>query len=124
VSVLLDANGANTTAAAAVRAGCPARQPAGLLRSGTGGTGPVGQRVALLLAKEGAQVRLGSRQASRAAGMAATIRTKVPGAALEPVAAGSSDEVKAALGGCALVVAAGAAGVCFCRSRCARHFRD
>src|SRR3954453_16265813 len=62
VSVLLDANGANTTAAAAVRAAArhlDLKQARALV---LGGTGPVGQRVALLLAREGAEVRVGSRQ--------------------------------------------------------------
>src|SRR6059058_2189656 len=66
VSILLDANGANTTAAAAVRVAAGhldlAQTPALVL----GGTGPVGQRVALLLASLGAQVRIASRQLSRA----------------------------------------------------------
>src|SRR5438270_6954521 len=57
VSVLLDANGANTTAAAAVRA---AARHLGLGKAKAlvlGGTGPVGQRVALLLARQGAEGR-------------------------------------------------------------------
>src|SRR5262249_4189186 len=59
VSVLLDANGANTTAAAAVRAAARHvvfNQTKALV---LGGTGPVGQRVALLLARELADVRVG-----------------------------------------------------------------
>src|ERR1700756_1181612 len=66
VSVLLDANGANTTAAAAVRA---AARHGDLKKTAAvvlGGTGPVGQRVALLLARQGAKVRVGSRQLDRA----------------------------------------------------------
>src|SRR5947209_14605817 len=52
VSVLLDANGANTTAAAAVRAAArhlDLKQAQALV---LGGTGPVGQRVALLPARD------------------------------------------------------------------------
>ena len=59
VSVMLDSNGANTTAAAAVRA---AGRHLDLGQSQSlvlGGTGPVGQRVARLLAREGAEVRIG-----------------------------------------------------------------
>jgi len=74
VGVLLDPNGANTTAAAAVRL-------AGLYLSlrGTnalvlGGTGPVGQRVARLLAAQGAKVRVGSRQIGRAAAVCDALR--------------------------------------------------
>ncbi len=111
VSVLLDANGANTTAAAAVRAAArhlPLKDAKALV---LGGTGPVGQRVALLLAQEGAQVRVGSRQASRAQGVVDAIKGKAAGAVVEPVSAGTPDEVETALEGRTLVFAAGAAGV-------------
>ena len=67
VSVLLDANGANTTAAAAVRAAARHLELSGTRALVLGGTGPVGQRVARLLAGQGAQVRVGSRQQARAA---------------------------------------------------------
>lgn len=66
VSVMLDGNGSNTTAAAAVL--CAARhialQEADALV--LGGTGPVGERVARLLLKHGAKVRLASRDQARA----------------------------------------------------------
>lgn len=66
VSVMLDANGCNTTAAAAVV--CAARQ-VNLSASKAvvlGGTGPVGRRVGQLLASDGATVTLTSRSKSRA----------------------------------------------------------
>src|SRR5438874_7231710 len=50
VSVLLDANGSNTTAAAAVHAAVKHLEPARTRALILGGTGPVGQRVARLLA--------------------------------------------------------------------------
>jgi hypothetical protein len=56
-------------------------------------------------------VRVGSRQRERAAAVCEAIRTRVPGAHVEPVTAGTPDEVKAALQGCRLVISAGAAGV-------------
>ncbi len=111
VSVLLDANGANTTAAAAVHAAARHTDlktaPAVVLA----GTGPVGQRVALLLARHGAHVRVGSRQKVKAAGVCEAIAAKVPGARLEPHGTASADELHAALAGRTLVVAAGAAGI-------------
>jgi hypothetical protein len=110
VSVLLDANGANTTAAAAVRAAARHLELKTTKAIILGGTGPVGQRVARLLAGQGAEVRVGSRQKSRANAVCAAIRSARPDARLQPVAAGTPDEVRAALGGCELVVAAGAAG--------------
>jgi methylenetetrahydrofolate/methylenetetrahydromethanopterin dehydrogenase (NADP+) len=110
VSVLLDANGANTTAAAAVRAAARHLElndaPALVL----GGTGPVGQRVARLLARQGASVRVGSRQAERARAVCEAIRRKVVNAQLEPVGTGNLKELRAALTGRTLVIAAGAAG--------------
>jgi hypothetical protein len=111
VSVMLDSNGANTTAAAAVRAAArhmPLKDAKALV---LGGTGPVGQRVARLLAREGAQVRVASRQAARAANVCDEIAKRVPGAKLEPVGTASSTELTAAVEGRSLIVAAGAAGV-------------
>lgn len=110
VSVLLDANGANTTAAAAVR--CAARH---LDLAGTTalvlGTGPVGQRAGVLLARHGARTRIGSRQQARAAAVTAAIAGRVPNAQLEPVATGSPADMAQALRGCQVLIAAGAAGV-------------
>jgi methylenetetrahydrofolate/methylenetetrahydromethanopterin dehydrogenase (NADP+) len=110
VSVLLDANGANTTAAAAVRAAARHLDLAGARALVLGGTGPVGQRVARLLARQGAEVRVGSRQLARSAGVCQTIGGRVPGARLEPAATGTAGELQAALGERTLVIAAGAAG--------------
>jgi hypothetical protein len=111
VSVLLDSSGANTTAAAAVRAAARhlnlANTPALVL----GGTGPVGQRVARLLARAGSHVRIGSRQKERAEAVCEAIRQQVPEAQVEAVSTASSGDAPAALAGRVLVVAAGAAGV-------------
>ena len=74
VSVMLDSNGANTTAAAAVRAAGRHLDLAKASSLVLGGTGPVGQRVARLLAKHGGHVRLGSRQKEKAEGVCAAIR--------------------------------------------------
>jgi hypothetical protein len=111
VSVLLDANGANTTAAAAVRAAAQHIDLKTATALVLGGTGPVGQRVALLLASKGAKVRLASRQLSRAAGAADAIRARVNGADLLPLAVNSAVDLQSALAASTLVVAAGAAGV-------------
>jgi hypothetical protein len=111
VSVLLDANGANTTAAAAVRAAGRHLDLATAKALVLGGTGPVGQRVARLLVRQGAEVRIGSRQQARSAAVCDAIRARVGGARVEPGAAGTPDEVRQALQGRTLVIAAGAAGV-------------
>jgi hypothetical protein len=111
VSVLLDANGANTTAAAAVRAAARHLELKSVKALVLGGTGPVGQRVARLLAGQGAEVLVGSRQRNRAEKVCEAIRSALPSARLTPIAAGTPDEVRAALQGRELVVAAGTAGV-------------
>jgi hypothetical protein len=112
VSVMFDANGANTTAAAAVVAATQHRPLTDLRALVLGGTGPVGQRVARLLTGQGAQVRLGSRDRQRAERAAEVItrqlEREVP---LVPCATGSAAELAHALDGVELVVAAGAAGV-------------
>src|SRR5919204_5170402 len=110
VSVLLDANGANTTAAAAVRAAARHLDLAGAPALVLGGTGPVGQRVARLLARQGAHVRVGSRHAERAQAVCDAIRAKLPEARLEPVGSATSADAPKALEGRDLVIAAGAAG--------------
>jgi hypothetical protein len=111
VSVLLDANGANTTAAAAVRVAAEHLDLAKTRALVLGATGPVGQRVALLLAGLGAEVRIASRQRHRAQAVCEAIDNKVAGARVEPAATANPQEVQAALGGRALVVAAGAGGI-------------
>lgn len=111
VSVLLDANGANTTAAAAVRVAARHLSLKEVPALVLGGTGPVGQRVGLLLAHQGAQVRLASRQVSRAAAACQAILARVPDARLEPVGITNNDELRTALADRVLVIAAGAAGV-------------
>ena len=110
VSVMLDSNGSNTTAAAAVRAAGRHIDLSSARSLVLGGTGPVGQRVARLLAKQGGLVRIGSRQRDRAEATCRAIREHVPGAQVEAVAVGTSSDGPRALAGCNLVVAAGAAG--------------
>ena len=112
VSVLLDPNGANTTAAAAVLA---AREGvggplAGVRAAVLGGTGPVGQRVARLLVRDGADVVLTSRKLDRAEAAADAIAAAT-GTRPTPAAAADDDALAGALDGCRLVVAAGSAGV-------------
>src|SRR5688572_5783089 len=78
VSVLLDANGANTTAAAAVLAAARHVELKGATATVLAGTGPVGQRAARLLARQGARVRVASRSLDRAAETCQAILAKVP----------------------------------------------
>lgn len=110
VSVMLDSNGSNTTAAAAVRAAVKHMDVGTAHALVLGGTGPVGQRAALLLARNGAHVRIGSRQVQRAEAVCQAIRAKLPDAKVEAAATASSADGPKALEGRDLVIAAGAAG--------------
>jgi hypothetical protein len=111
VSALLDSNGCNTTAAAAVWSAGKHAKLEGSTVLVLAATGPVGQRVARLLARRGATVRAGSRQASRSEAVCKLIRERYPAARTEAVVAGTPEEVQAALTGCEVVISAGAAGV-------------
>lgn len=112
VSVMLDANGANTTAAAAVLAVLRHVKPVESAACVLAGTGPVGQRVARLLAAAGvAEVRVGSRRRDKAEEVVAQLAPRSTGAKIVAVAAGTQAEVAAALQGTQVVVAAGAAGI-------------
>jgi hypothetical protein len=68
VSVMLDSNGSNTTAAAGVAClfKSAGGQLAGLRAVILAGTGPVGQRAAVMLAKEGVSVSITSRTLANA----------------------------------------------------------
>lgn len=109
-SVLLDANGANTTASAAVLA---ARKHVDLSQCQAlvaAGTGPVGQRAALLLARQGARVWLGSRKRERAEQACKRIQNQLEQSSLSPLEIGSPESVSQA-GQFDVVISAGAATV-------------
>src|SRR3954463_2494325 len=110
VSVMLDSNGSNTTAAAAVRAASKHMDLGQARALVLGGTGPVGQRVARLLARQGADVRIGSRSVERAQAVAAAMKAAVPNARVEAVASAGAADGPKALEDRDLVIAAGAAG--------------
>ncbi len=112
VSVMLDSNGCNTTAAAAVvkilksSAGDVSGKKAVVLA----GTGPVGQRAAGLLARLGAEVCISSRRTDNAERAADAVNRRFN---VEVRAAGATDaEARADLIADAhIVLATGAAGV-------------
>lgn len=110
VSVMVDSNGANTTAAAAVLAAARHQELAGATALVLGGTGPVGQRVVRLLARQETKVRVGSRDLARAEAVAETTRQRAPDALLEPLQIASPQQAAAALVDAQVIVAAGAAG--------------
>ena len=112
VSVMLDSNGSNTTAVAAV---AKVVQAAGGDVQGaravvTAGTGPVGMRAAGLLAKAGADVTITSRRAVDTAFLEA-LQTRF-GGAIRAVTMADAAQAAQVLDGAALLVSAGPAGVC------------
>ena len=113
VSVMMDSNGCNTTAAAAIAS---ARKHLSLADASAivlGATGPVGLRAAELLALENSRVTLVSRTLDRAEAACESVRAKVASARLTPVAASTPEEFEKLAGNQQIVIAAGAAGVCF-----------
>jgi len=110
VSAMMDSNGCNTTAAAAVAAVARHVALSECTALVLGGTGPVGQRAAQILAGEGAAVRIASRSTDRAAATCRTIQERLPEAQLTPC---STDDLTNALGDVNVLIAAGAAGVRF-----------
>lgn len=112
VSVLFDANGANTTAAAAVLAAIEGAGGSlqGVKAAVLAATGPVGQRAARLLCRLGAQVAVGSRSLERASALAENLKTKT-GSTVAAFASEGGDALAQTLALCSVVIAAGAAGV-------------
>jgi hypothetical protein len=123
VSVMMDANGCNTTAAAAV-----ARLAGVVTLSGAravilGGTGPVGIRAAALLAREGAVVTLCSRSLDRARTACERLKVRF-GVDVTPCQAWDEAGVAHAVEGADVCLTAGAAGVRFLpRAVWAKHPR-
>lgn len=111
LSVMMDSNGSNTTAAAAVLSAAKHLELKGTQALVAGGTGPVGMRVAQLLVRAGAKVNLGSRKLDRAKQTCDAIRKLVPDAQLKACETGTEVGNRIGLKGAALVIAAGAAGV-------------
>lgn len=111
VSVMLDSSGCNTTAAAAVLSAgrhVPLEKSTALIM---GGTGPVGRRVARLLAGQGAHVRIGSRSPERAQQAAAEVAQAGDFSHVEGVSTAGPDALGEALRDCQMLFACGAAGV-------------
>lgn len=110
-SVMLDPNGANTTAAAVVLAAARHLDLAHTKALVVGGTGPVGQRIALLLMRQGSGVWIGSRTRERADDICKKLRERVPAGHAIPIALADTATVTDASNRFHLAVAAGAAGV-------------
>ena len=116
VGVLVDPSGANTTAAAAVVSiGRHVEFSSAVSAVVLGGTGPVGQRIARLLAATGVGVTVVSRSLERAEAVAGSVAARVSDARLTAVEAAegfvSDGPFGQAVAAADVIVAAGAAGV-------------
>ena len=110
VSVLLDGAGSNTTAAAAVVAASRHAKLEGSRAVVLGSSGPVGRRVARLLALSGARTVVASRSLERAGEVAREVKERSKDACVEAVATSTPQELAAALDGAGIVIAAGGPG--------------
>jgi len=110
VSVMLDSNGSNTTAAAGVALLAKAKPLKGKKAIVLAGTGPVGMRAAAMLHIEGAEVAITSRSQQRADAAAKALNDRF-GFAPTPIEAFDNEARAAAVKGARVVFAAGAIGV-------------
>jgi hypothetical protein len=110
VSVMFDCNGSNTTASAAVAWLARGRSLAGKRAVVLGGSGPVGQRAAALLGREGARVAITGRKRAVVQAACDSIRSRF-GIEVQAIEAPTNAERGAAIEGAHIVLATGAAGV-------------
>lgn len=111
VSVMLDSNGSNTTAAAAVARLAKSGGIRGKKAVILAGTGPVGQRAAVMLAREGAaEVVISSRRLARAEQVSAAIKRRFE-VETRPAAAPDFEARAALISDAQIVLVTGAAGV-------------
>lgn len=110
VSIMLDSNGSNTTAAAGVAKMMLSTSLAGKRAVILAGTGPVGRRAAVMLAKEGANVAITSRSIESAQRACDEIKESF-GVDIEPLAGPDMESRGKAVEDANIVFATGAAGV-------------
>ena len=110
VSVMFDCNGSNTTAAAAVAWLAHGRSLRGKRAVVLAGSGPVGQRAALLLAREGAQVAITGRKQSVVEAACEAINKRF-GIDVRAIEAATRVERSAALAEAHIALATGASGI-------------
>jgi methylenetetrahydrofolate/methylenetetrahydromethanopterin dehydrogenase (NADP+) len=110
VSVMFDCNGSNTTAAAAVAWLAHTRALTGKRAVVLAGSGPVGQRAAFLLAREGADVAITGRKLSGVQAARDAVKVRF-GIDIEAIEAPTNSDRAAAIQGAHIVLATGASGV-------------
>jgi len=109
VSVMMDSNGCNTTAAAAVALLAKAAPLTGASALVLAGTGPVGMRAAAMLALEGAQVTITGRSLEKTEAASAAIARRF-GVKVIARAAADGETREGLVRASEVVLAAGAAG--------------
>jgi hypothetical protein len=109
VSIMFDCNGSNTTAAAAVAWIGKGRPLAGKRAVVLAGSGPVGQRAAVLLVREGANVAVTGRKRARVQAACDAIKARF-GVTVEAIEAATNADRAAAISGAQIVLATGASG--------------
>ncbi|QGQ22855.1 SDR family NAD(P)-dependent oxidoreductase [Gimesia benthica] len=124
VSVMMDSNGCNTTAAAAVLAAGKHLDFSETKALVLGGTGPVGLRAAQLLARRGAEVVLASRSEERAQAACDAIAGLVEDARVQPLSLKDHKQLEAVNQGTSLIIAAGAAGVKLLPAACWKPLKN
>lgn len=110
VSVMLDSNGCNTTAVAAVRKILSVDEVKGKKVVILAGTGPVGMRAAGLLALEGADVLLTSRNLEKSEKAAALVAERF-NCEISAAKVSSLEETEEILTDASAILCAGAAGI-------------
>ncbi len=110
VSIMLDSNGSNTTAAAAVAKLATSSSLIGKKAVILAGTGPVGQRAAAMLAQEGAEVSITARTIERAITACNNIKTRF-NVDVTPIEAFDNRARGLAIEDAHIVLATGATGV-------------
>ena len=110
VSVMMDADGCNTTASAAVRKIISCGNIKGKKVAVLGGTGPVGMRAAALLAKEGALVTITSRNPDKAIDICGLIKKRFD-TDVSPACINEIDDLDKIISDKYAVFSAGAAGI-------------
>jgi hypothetical protein len=110
VSIMLDSNGSNTTAAACIAKLTKSSHIAGKKAVVLAGTGPVGQRAAAMLALEGAHVTLSSRHLHKAQEACEAMKKRF-NVSLKPSQAKDMDACGEIIQDANIVVATGATGV-------------
>jgi methylenetetrahydrofolate/methylenetetrahydromethanopterin dehydrogenase (NADP+) len=110
VSVMFDCNGSNTTASALVAYLAHGRNLSGKRAVVLAGSGPVGQRAAVLLAREGAAVAITGRKLAVVQAACAAIKARF-GVEVRAAEAATNHERGAAIKDAHIVLATGAAGI-------------